>query len=142
MIRNLLFICFLFATISSYAQSNTDKGAVVGEHMDSLFTHVDEEAKFPGGLQGWKNFLERNLRAEAPILDKSKPGIYAVTVQFIVDQKGLVSNVKAIQATEGCPSCITEAVRVIKKGPKWIPAKHNGQPVKYQAKQRISFLMG
>jgi protein TonB len=62
-------------------------------------------------------------------------------VQFIVDQKGLVSNVKAIQGPEECPTCIEEAVRVIRKGPRWIPAKQNGKPVRYQAIQKISFLM-
>jgi protein TonB len=114
---------------------------ITKEEEELLFTKVDEEAKFPGGLEGWRNFLERNLRAEAPIKDNAKKGIYPVTVQFIVDQKGLVSNVKAIQGPEECPTCIEEAVRVIRKGPRWIPAKQNGKPVRYQAIQKISFLM-
>jgi protein TonB len=114
---------------------------ITKEEEEFLFTKVDEEAKFPGGLEGWRNFLERNLRAEAPILDKVTKGIYPVVVQFIVDKDGLVSNVKAIQGPQECPSCITEAVRVIRKGPGWIPAKQNGKPVRYQAIQKISFLM-
>jgi protein TonB len=111
------------------------------EEENIVFTKVEEPAAFPGGLEGWRNFLERNLKAEAPIKDKAKKGIYPVVVQFIVDQNGSVSNVKAIQGPQECPSCIEEAVRVIRKGPKWIPAKQNGKAVRYQAIQKISFLM-
>ena len=138
----------LFSSILSEAQTPIGQAitvpalpeAIGNQQEDSVFTKVDEEAKFPGGLEGWKRFLERNLRAEAPILDRSPTGIYTVTVQFVVDKEGVLSDIKAVDATEGCRTCIFEAARVMKKSPKWKPAIHNGKPVKYLAKQRINFL--
>jgi protein TonB len=143
-----LFV-FMLATISVCAtaqsvppadsikiQANKPQQSMV---EDSLFLKVDEEAKFPGGLMGWKNFLERNLKAEVAMLSGLQSGMYPVTVQFIVDKKGLVSQVKGVDGPKECPACIEEAVRVIKRGPKWIPAKLDGQPVKYQAYQKITF---
>jgi len=150
MIKYLFVSACTILSISSFAQSappadsikraaNNPQQSAVAE--DSLFTKVDEEAKFPGGLNGWKNFMERNLKAEAPRLDNLSSGLYPVTVQFIVDKKGMVSNVKVIDGPKDCPSCMYEAVRVIQKGPKWIPAKINSQPVRYLATQRITFAL-
>jgi protein TonB len=136
--KHVLFLACIIAYTCTFAQVQTPT-----DSTDENFVYftVDEEAKFPGGLNGWKNFLERNLNADAPRRDGAKFGVYPVVVQFIVDKNGLVSNVKAIDGKPDCPSCMVEAARVIRKGPKWIPAKHKGQPVKYQAYQRITFLL-
>lgn len=58
-------------------------------------------------------------------------------VTFIVDKDGKVSDVKA----ENDPGYGTkeEAIRVIKKGPNWIPANQNGKLVVYRHKQAITF---
>jgi hypothetical protein len=101
---------------------------------------IEREAVFPGGLAGWKNYLEQNLNAQ--VASKSKPGLYVVGVQFIVDKKGKVSNVRAIDVPEGCTRCAPEAVRIIKKGPDWIPAYQNNVPVTYQAIQKVTFWVG
>jgi hypothetical protein len=101
---------------------------------------IEREALFPGGLEGWKNYLEANLNAG--VASKSKPGLYSVSVQFIVDKFGKVSNVNAIDIPEGCRRCAPEAVRIIKKGPTWIPAYQNNVPVTYQAIQKVTFWVG
>ena len=59
----------------------------VEEDYDKVFTKVEKEAKFPGGLDGWKNYLERNLNANVAADDGAPTGNYTVKVQFIVDKK-------------------------------------------------------
>jgi protein TonB len=55
----------------------------------------------------------------------------------MVDANGNVSDVRA----DNDPGYGTaeEAVRVIKKGPKWMPAIQNGKNVNYRQKQNITF---
>lgn len=100
---------------------------------------VEKEAEFPGGMEGWRKYLERNLNANVAAEDKAPIGYYPVKVQFLIDQEGKVSMVKAISVPSLCPSCGSEAERIIRKGPKWNAAIQNGKPVIYHAVQFITF---
>lgn len=111
----------------------------VEEDYDKVFTKVEKEAKFPGGMEGWRRYLERNLNANVAADDGAPTGNYTVKVRFIVDKEGAISNVEAIEVPKPCPSCGPEAVKVIKKGPKWEPAVQNGRNVIYQAIQYVTF---
>jgi periplasmic protein TonB len=111
----------------------------VEEDYDKVFTKVEKEAKFPGGPEAWRRYLERNLNANAAQEDGAPAGSYTVKVQFIVDKEGNISNVQAIESPKACPSCAAEAVKIIKKGPKWDPAVQNGRNVIYQAIQFVTF---
>ncbi len=103
------------------------------------FTKVEKEAMFPGGAVGWKKYLERNLNVNVAIDAGAPAGNHTVKVQFIVDANGNISMVKAIEVPSVCPGCAAEAVRVIAKGPAWVPAIQNGRSVAYQAVQFITF---
>ncbi len=101
------------------------------------FIPVQIPAEFPGGIQGWTRYLEKNLNSDIPVENGAPANVYTVIVTFIVDKEGKVSDVKA----ENDPGYGTkeEAVRVIKKGPNWIPANQNGKAVVYRHKQAITF---
>lgn len=111
----------------------------VEEDYDKVFTKVEKEAKFPGGPEAWRRYLERNLNANVAAEDGAPTGNYTVKVQFIVDKGGNISNVSAIEVPKACPSCGPEAVKIIKKGPKWEAAVQNGRNVIYQAIQFVTF---
>jgi protein TonB len=112
---------------------------VVVKEYEKVFTRIEKEARFPGGMEAWKRYLERNLNAQVAAEDGAVMGYYLVKVQFIVDQQGTISNVQAIEVPTACPSCGPEAIKVIKNGPKWEPAIQNGRKVTYQAIQVITF---
>jgi len=103
------------------------------------YTLEESPASFPGGESGWREYLQKNLDASVPLRDKAPPGIYRVKVQFNVDKEGYVSNVKAIEEPEKCPSCVREAIRIIQRGPKWIPAEQNGRKLVQRMTQTIAF---
>ena len=109
--------------------------------MDSskVFTKVEKEASFKGGAKGWLSYLEHNLDAKVAERQGLPKGIYTVVVEFVVDEDGIVTEVKPVAATKACTNCIKEAVRVIKSSPKWTPAMQSGKSVKYKAKQSIKF---
>lgn len=109
------------------------------ENYEGRFTKIEKEARFPGGYDAWKKFLERHLNSQVAADDGAPSGNYTVKVQFVVDKDGNVSNVTAIDVPKECPACGPEAVKVIKKSHKWEPAIQNGRPVTYQAIQHITF---
>jgi TonB-dependent SusC/RagA subfamily outer membrane receptor len=94
-------------------------------------------AKFPGGEIEWQKYLQRNLNRFVPEDHKAPGGTYKVTVSFLVDADGTISEVRA----DNDPGYGTaqEAVRVLKKGPKWIPAVENGKNIRVITKQDIVF---
>ena len=107
------------------------------EETDKIFTSVQFPSTFPGGTDAWVKFLSRTLNRDLPVENGAPAGKYAVTVSFVVSRDGSVSDVKA----ENDPGYGTadEAVRVIKKGPKWTPAELNGYKVNYRHRQVIVF---
>lgn len=106
---------------------------------DQTFTKVEVEAAFPGGASAWAKYVQRSLNANVPIDNEAPSGSYQVVVQFIVDKEGNVSDVKAL--TNHGYGMEEEAVRVIKRGPKWTPAIQNGRNVKAYRKQPITFIV-
>ncbi len=106
---------------------------------NKIFEKVEVEASFTGGEKAWKNYLIRNLDAGTPIENGAPEGIHTVVVQFIVDKEGNISDVRAL--TDKGYGMEEEAVRVIKRGPKWVAAVQNGRFVKAYRKQPISFVV-
>ena len=107
------------------------------EDDNTIFTKVEIEAGFPGGAGAWTKFLERNLNGQTPSDNGAPEGSYRVLVQFVVDKEGNVSDVKAL--TSYGYGMEDEAMKAIKKGPKWIPAEQNGRKVKAYRTQPIVF---
>jgi protein TonB len=107
------------------------------EDYDKPFTTVQIQARFPNGIEGWRKYLERNLNKDLPSDNGAPAGDYTVVISFIVDKNGVISDVKA-EADPGFGTA-TEAIRVIKKGPNWVPAEQNGHKVIYRQRQNITF---
>ncbi len=103
---------------------------------DIIFTKVEIESNYPGGTSAWMRYLNKTFRYPGDAQESNLQG--TVTVQFIVDMDGNVSDVEAISgpATGGLRE---EAVRVIRKSGKWEPAIQNGRKVKSYKKQPITF---
>jgi len=104
---------------------------------EKVFYQVQQEAKFPGGPDAWRKYLEENLNTKILADKKAPPGNYTVVVTFLVNNEGNVSEVKALN--DPGYDAAEEAVRVIANSGKWIPAAQNGKPVTYRQKQSITF---
>jgi protein TonB len=109
----------------------------VEEDYDKVFTVVQIESEFPGGQAAWVKYLQRNLNSDVPNQNGAPPGKYTVMVSFIVDKEGNISEVTA----DKDPGYGTkdEAIKAIKKGPKWTAAVQNGRKVTSRKRQAITF---
>jgi len=138
-IKAVAIAALLFISLKSVSQTTDSSNTSA-----NVFTVVEKEARFPGGAEGWRRYLESNLNANlAAKCIKLKRGEkfaqQTVVVQFIVDKTGNVSNVSVRNPGEVHRKLGEEAVRVIKEGPRWVPAEQNNKKVIYQALQYVTF---
>lgn len=92
---------------------------------------VEQKPSFPGGDAAMMKWLGENIIYPAAAAEEGVSG--KVTIQFVVERDGSVSNVKVARGKH--PALDAEAVRVVKKMPKWTPGRNNGQPV------RVTYLL-
>lgn len=107
------------------------------EDENKIFDKVEIEASFPGGDSKWRRYLESNCNGQVASDNGAPEGTYTTLIQFVVDKEGNISDVRSL--TNHGYGMEEEAMRVIKKGPKWTPAIQNGRQVKAYRKQPITF---
>ncbi|HEX2629571.1 MAG TPA: energy transducer TonB, partial [Chitinophagaceae bacterium] len=129
-----------YAKPKSNTASKVDEVEVVGYRVNNdnkIFEKVEVEASFPGGESAFRKYLEDHLEATVAEQNGAPKGVYTIFVRFIVDVDGTISDVRPL--TNHGFGMEQEAVRLIKQGPKWIPAMQNGHKVKSYRKQPINF---
>jgi len=129
--RTLLLFFFVLMTAVLHAQDTT------GAKKDITFTTVQVEAQFPGGRDAWVNFLTTHIHPEVAAKHKAPPGRYTVTISFIVDETGKVSEVQVIN--DPGYGTADDVLKAFKHTPDWIPATQNGKQVTYRQRQNITY---
>jgi len=107
------------------------------EQYDKVFTVTQVPASFPGGKDAWQKYLEKNLKRDIPVEKGAPAGKYTVIIDFVVKADGTLSDLK--MANNPGYGTAEEALRMISKGPIWIPAMQNGRAVTSRVKQNITF---
>ncbi|MBV8390030.1 MAG: energy transducer TonB [Mucilaginibacter sp.] len=102
-----------------------------------IFTAVEQEPSFPGGLEKFYKFLQSNIRYPAVAFEKKVQG--KVFISFVVEKDGSLTDIKVVRGIGS--GCDEEAVRVIGISPKWKPGIQNGRPVRVQYTMPISFTL-
>ncbi|MCL1934555.1 MAG: TonB family protein [Candidatus Azobacteroides sp.] len=98
---------------------------VVEEQKPQIFNHVEVMPQFPGGEAALMKWLTENMTYPTIAAEQGIQG--RVTLRFVVKPDGSIDEVEIQKSLD--PSCDKEAIRVVKKMPKWIPGKQNGNPV-------------
>lgn len=92
---------------------------------DQVFDAVEQAPQFPGGEEALLKFVADNIRYPALAIENGDQG--TVVVRFVVTHTGDVG--KVVIARGKTPELDKEAVRVVKKLPKFTPGKQNGHAV-------------
>jgi TonB family protein len=100
----------------------------------NVHTSVDELPKFPGGQQKLMSYVNTNLKYPTG----TKEIVSRVIVTFIVNRDGSLSDLE-ISGRRHNALFEIEALRVVKKSPKWIPGKIKGKAVRTQYTVPILF---
>lgn len=102
---------------------------------DFVFGVVEQMPSFPGGKKAMMDYLKENTEYPAKAVKNKIQG--RVIVQFTVDEKGRLSDIKVVKSVE--PSLNAEAVRVVKSMPRWNPGTQQGKAVKVRYTLPVTF---
>ncbi len=132
----LLFSVRVKAQTSSPNISDLEK-ADSAQVSKPIFVSVEQQPEFPGGTDNFFKYIARNLRY--PINDLKNKVQGKVTVSFMVDYDGSLTNIKIIDSVS--TDINAEALRLIKNSPRWKPGMQNGRPVRVNYTVPIIFVL-
>jgi TonB family protein len=101
-----------------------------------IFTAVEHQAEFPGGMSAFAKYLQDNLKYPESAQRANIQG--KVYVQFIVNADGSARDFEVLKSTEN-ESLDNEALRVLKSIPKWVAGKQSGKNVRSRFTIPINF---
>ncbi|MDR1563030.1 MAG: energy transducer TonB [Dysgonamonadaceae bacterium] len=113
-----------------------DKQVVIQEPpKEQIHSYVEKMPIFPGGMDEVTKWLSKNINYPPIAEEQGLQG--RVTIRFVVSEDGSISDVQVQKSLS--KECDEEAVRAVKKMPKWIPGEQNGKKVKVYFSLPVSF---
>ncbi|RFZ92788.1 TonB family protein [Mucilaginibacter conchicola] len=127
-----------FTFTEEYKDGKLIKGTSVKDGETFTYDGVNLRAPaFEGGVPAFSQFLSRNLKYPN---EARKNDIYGyVILTFIVEKNGDVSDIRVARSAH--PLLDQEAMRILKKSPKWLPGLRHGIPVRVQYSVPINFAL-
>tara|TARA_B110000285_G_scaffold95090_1_gene108497 strand:- start:4536 stop:4916 length:381 start_codon:yes stop_codon:yes gene_type:complete len=123
----ILFFCLLLLHFSvSLAQSE-----------EEIIDSPDVEATFPEGTAAMQNWIAANVFYPQSAIENNEQG--KVYLSFIVELDGSLTNIKIVRGVSS--NLDKEAIRVIKKMPKWEAAEDKAKKVRTICRLPINFRM-
>jgi protein TonB len=108
------------------------------EVADEVFTIVEQQPEFPGGMGAFYQYVQKKLKYPSQARRMGIEG--KVFVQFVVDKAGNITEVTSVRGIGA--GCDEEAEKVIKSSPQWKPGKQRGKAVKVRMILPITFKLG
>jgi protein TonB len=104
---------------------------------EQIFTVVEQQPEFTGGMAALGQYLSKNLRYPAAAQRANVAG--RVFVSFVVNTDGSIQDVQVLKGLGFGTD--EEAQRVVKGMPKWRPGKQSGRPVRVKYNLPINFTL-
>ena len=135
--------------VNQEGSDNADKSKAVHEQVvvkepepekakpkeEEIFVAVEQQAEFPGGQGALMKFLSNNIRYPESAQQNDIQG--RVIVKFVVEKDGSIGNVTVVKGVDR--DLDREAIRVVKKMPRWQPGKNNGVAVRSYFNLPVTF---
>lgn len=102
---------------------------------EEIFQAVEQQAEFPGGQAALMKWLSQNIRYPEAAQQNDIQG--RVIVKFVVEKDGSIGQATILKGVD--KDLDREALRVVKKMPKWQPGKNNGVAVRSYFNLPVTF---
>lgn len=105
-----------------------DKGAEIVDNTIYNSAGIEVQPGYPGGMEKFYGFIKKNYDIDGirEKLDRDLSG--KVFVKFVVEKDGTLTDIQVIRDLGYGTK--EEAIRVLRKVPKWTPGIQNGKPVR------------
>ena len=120
------------ATVGKIQIKSEDEGV---QEEQTIFTVVEQEASFPGGLEELGKYLAKSIKYPQQARETGTKG--KVILTFVVERDGSITDIKVLRDIGS--GCGEEAKRVVSEMPKWQPAKQRGKAVRQQFNLPVTF---
>ncbi len=132
--------CLLLWSGLAYGQESAVR--TIGEAPDTstVFVHVTQLPEPPGGMLAFqKSLVEQITYPPSAIADRAEGRVF---VEVIVEKNGqlLPEHVQIVRGVH--PALDEEALRVMRRSPRWRPGTHEGQVVRVKMVVPIFFTLG
>jgi len=104
------------------------KDQEVTEDVNHIFQSVEVPPTPQGGLEEFYKYVGRNYNYPAQAQEQGVSG--RVLLQFVVERDGSLTDIQVLRDLKYGTG--EEAVRMLKRAPKWKPGIQNGRPVRVQ----------
>jgi periplasmic protein TonB len=130
--RKLIFLALMgIAMCFNLAKAQNNQNKVYD------FVSVEKQPAFPGGISKFYDYLAKEMKyPDAAKKNKTQGKIFA---SFIVEKDGTLTDVQVIRGLT--TETDAEALRVLRKSPKWQPAQQKGIPVRVKYNIAVNFTM-
>lgn len=123
--RLLIFVILALTMVPSLGQEKNS--------ADTVIFISDPIPTYPGGFTEMQRFIKQNLKYPVGTMEVQEK----VYVEFVVNEDGLISDVKIAKGlTEPFNN---NALELVTRMPKWIPAKSKGKPIRTKMVLLVSF---
>lgn len=125
------------AVVSPVTSADHSDGLVVADNKVYDAVGIDQFPEFEGGMAAWAKFIQRNLRYPSVAQEEGISG--KVFLSFVIERDGTVTDVALLKGIGA--GCDEEAIRVIKKSPRWKPGRQQNNPVRVRYTMPLSFTL-
>lgn len=132
-----LFLLLSSLSLASFTAQAQKRKMPPKPSATQVYDSVAQPAVPVGGTEKYGQFLANHQKYPTSAMQKGIQG--TVKVSFIVEKTGTVNEVGVLESIS--PELDAEAIRLIKSGPKWTPAKHRNQVVRQRVVVPVSFVM-
>jgi TonB family protein len=117
--KKCLLIIALFILASGVKAQAPDSNAVKTD--TTKWIRADVMPQFPGGITALIKFVKKNIQ-------KGNYATGKVYIKFIIEKDGSLSDLAVMKSLGEAEDA--EALRIMKKSPKWIPGMAQGKPIR------------
>ena len=143
MVKNVLILIILFTSQIAISQVTDSIGkdarkerVLLASSQDGETIYAEDEvekkAYYPGGIKKFYAFADKTFK-----VPKGETFNGKIILSFVVEKDGSITNIEVVRNTGyGSPE---EAVDMMSKSPKWIPAKLDGKSVRSKLELPLTF---
>ncbi|WP_332454575.1 energy transducer TonB [Chryseobacterium aquaticum] len=131
--KKLLVFAVLMTSVNIFSQEVASANQEKTDINNTIYEDIPDKAEFPGGINAFRNNFSQTFKAGKV----NGRGQIKSEVRFVVDQQGMITDITTIGENKSMNKEMERTIKAMSKT-KWIPAKIDGQPVKFRFKLPIT----